>query len=154
MTTTNTSAVTSAVLTNIKSPEESSCILFGSFQGNAGSSPTAGHIRGAWVSAVTRVSAGRYRVQVNLNLPNALVAGQDAGLLAEAKAWVCSDNAGSTASAPAKYTATQTSSYDTTTNINTFDIWVYDIVGAALYDVTSADRVNFELAWKNTASLP
>lgn len=151
---TNATAVSTAVLGTVRSVEQDVVILFASVQGNAGSSPLAAHIRGAWVSGVTRVSAGRYRFQVNLALPNGLVSTQDAGLLAEPKAWVTSDNAGAAATAPAKYTATQTSSLDTTTNTNTFDVWVYDIVGAALYDVTTADRINIELAWKNSATLP
>lgn len=148
---TQTTAVANAVLWPVYSPEQQVVKLIGSFQGNGGSSPTAGHTRGAWVGSVTRTAGGTYRVLVSLNIPNALVSSQDTGLLGEARAWVSGETAGT---APVKYCCVQTATYDTTTNVNTFYIFVYDIAGAALYDVTSADRVNFEIAWKNTATLP
>lgn len=156
--TTQANPVANAVLWGETCPEQGVVALYGSFQGAGAASPAAARIRGSWVSAVTWVSTGLYRVQLALNIPNLIVTSQDAGLIAEPRAWITNDGAGA-AGLPAALTILQTSSLDTTTNANSFQIRVYSCTVAspavtALYDVTSADRVFFSLAWKNVAILP
>lgn len=141
--------ITSAVLYPMTSVDANVVEFFGSFQGNTTSNPTV--TRGGWFSTVTYVSPGHWRVQTSLNLPIGIVPGTPTGLLAEAFAWVVAETV---TTAPVKYTVCQTTPFDVTTNINTFDILVYDVAGAALYSVTSADRVFFRLAFKNNSVTP
>lgn len=144
-----TNPITSAVLYPMQSPENGVIELLGSFQGNGASAPTV--FRGGWFSAVTRVGAGHYRVQVNLSIPTLVVAGAPSGLIAEAICWVVSETI---TTQPVKFLVCQSSCYDVTTNVNTFDLYTYDTVGAAAYDLTTADRCFFRLAFKNTSITP
>lgn len=127
------------------------CKLLGSFQGNSGSNPSSAQIRGSWFTVV-RQGSGQYRV--TLTAPPLIAslgsATTNVGLVSESRAWVVSESM-SAGTAPVKYTATQTGRV---VAAGTFDIWVYDIAGAALYDVTTADRVFFELGWKTTGFTP
>lgn len=148
-----TAAITSAVLYNLQSPEVGVVELFGSFQGKSGSDPTV--FRGGWFSSVSHAATGQYRVQCNLNIPTLIVAGSPSGLISEPFAWVVSETI---TTAPASNFYCQCTCYDVTTNVNTFDIFTMVITDAAgtlvATNVTSADRVFFRLAFKNTSVTP
>lgn len=123
---------------------------YGSFQGTTGA-VLATQVRGNGFT-VTRVSAGRYRVTLAYTLPTAHVQGQPAGLLEEPRAWVVSETVGTQ---PVKGFIVQTSRYDGTTNVGSFDIWTLDSAAAnAVADVTTADRVCFVLGWKSISTGP
>lgn len=146
-----TAPVTTAVQSLVNALEAGVVQVDGSFKGfgTGGSPQTAANIRGGWVASVTWVSAGRYRVVIAQNIPNNIATSTVPGLIAEAKAWVCSE---SITTAPASVFTTGTSAYDTTTNLNSFDIFCY--VAGSLTDVSTADRVFFDLKFKNTALTP
>ena len=153
-----------------QSVETSVATLWGSFQGNGASAPLAAQFRGSWFSAVTRIAAGQYRVQVNYNIPNNIVPvngtgvgnGQPNGLLAEAVAWVTYDAVAGAQSGATIFTAApaavavQCTKLDKTTNINTFDIFISSTGGATFtgVDPTASQRVFFELTWKTTPVTP
>ena len=155
---------TSVVSPGQQSPESNVATLYGSFQGNGSSAPAAAQFRGNWFSAVTRVAAGHYRVQVNLKVPVNVVAinttgvgnGNPNGLLAEAEAWPVGDVVGTAPDLCQCYTA----KYDSvTTNFNTFDIFIYEptsssVTTPAAFDPTTATRICFRLAWKQNAATP
>lgn len=138
----NTPAVGAAPMLTI-SP--GTCNMLGCFQGNAGASPLAAQIRGNRYT-VAWISLGLYRVTLLAPPSIALVgtASNNMGLECEAKAWITSESV-SAGVAPIKYCVVQCGRV---TPAGTFDIFVYDVVGAVLYNVTSADRVNFEIYWK------
>ena len=131
--------------------QEGVVTLIGSFQGNGASNPTAAQQRGFWFT-VTHAGTGQYRVALSFTVPTALVAGQPAGLLMEPVAWIVSETV---ATQPVKVWITQTTKYDTTTHAQTFDIFCLDNGNSnTATDVTTADRVFFEIAWKGTSFAP
>ncbi len=157
--TTVATAVSAAQIAgSIRSPELGVVELFGSFQGKGTSDPSV--LRGNWFS-VTRVSAGLYRVQCTLPIPTLIVAGAPSGLISEPFAWITSETV---ATMPAVSTGFAwqlcCSCYDVTTHANTFDITTGLMTDATppvvwtATDVQTTDRVNFRLAFKNTAVVP
>lgn len=125
--------------------------LHGSFQGNGGSDPATTQVRGNWFTVVHQGS-GQWRV--TLTAPPVVAAlgtsSNNTGLIVEPFGWITSESE-TAGTAPVKYCNVQCTRVITT---GKFDIFVYDIVGAALYDVTTADRINFSLAWKSTSFTP
>jgi hypothetical protein len=156
----------SATLTNSQWVQEwpvkavdSRCVMaFGSFEGNGASAPTVAQTRGNWF-VVTRVSTGRYRVTFSGFVPNlnyavqspaqTVGAGNPPGLLGEPDTYICSETVGT---APAQFWQAYASKFDSTTNPNSFDIFTF-VAGVAV-DVSSADRVNFNFTFKDTAFVP
>ncbi len=130
--------------------------FYGSFQGNSTSDPDATLARGGLFTA-THVSTGLYKVALS-NPPLVSLGGtatNGIGLAIEPYAWVTSESE-TAATAPQVLTILKTSRV---TTAGAFHIWVYScLVGVdadtALYDVTTADRVNFAFGWKNTDFVP
>lgn len=160
----NTAAINQGIIDFTYSPEQGVTWLTGSFGGNSTSSPTAGSIVGGWIASVSLVSTGHYRVQMALPLPNDLAVYTVPQLVQEPLAYVYS---ASITTVPALATtgngfSVTCSSFDTTTNLNTFDIFVYTQVfvsgtpslTATLTNVATTDRIQFQLAFKNTSVLP
>lgn len=151
--------------------------LWGSFQGNGSSAPLVSQIRGSWFT-VSRVGdvAGHYRVQLLLNVLAAYSGnpataasaggagnGWPVGLLAEPDVYLISETPG-TKPAYGNGTTTgyslQTSRLDkvNTATLNTFDIWCTNgTIGSGAFaaaDVTTADRVFFNLSFKEIGYVP
>jgi hypothetical protein len=172
----NSTAVTSSFLPPVNSPVVSSpeagvVVLAGSFQGNGATAVKPTFQRGSFFSTVTRVSAGIYQVQMNLNVPVSLVPatvtgnaqpnanGQPNGLLVEARAWVTSETNTNAGWAPPTVLACVCTSYDGLvgdTDYNTFRIYCYlNAAGVnTLTDAAATDRINFQLMFKDVATLP
>lgn len=119
-------------------------LLHGSFQGAGATTPTV--LRGSRGFTIARIAAGQYRV--TLRFPplesGSGTASNNQGLTCEPQAWVTSESVA--AGAPP---ATRMHIHcGRVTPAGAFDIWVYDLTGAAAYDVTTADRINFRIGWK------
>lgn len=123
-------------------------LLSGSFQGNGGSTPTV--TRGGDYT-IARIATGQYRVTLSFP-PNAALMGNTTGtgILVEPHGW-CTSESETPGTAPVKQLHVQCSRV---TTAGAFDIFAYDIVGAAAYDLTSADRISWQLCWKNTSFSP